>query len=197
MSKLLAMMMREKTGEMPLSIVGNPTITDGVVSGFSSSDYLQTNLGISNTTNIIEISLKFTIGTISEQGIFGSTNNFTKYGFNLNSDGTLRTGVRVSVDGTESNKNLSSDLVLSANSTYYAVMSCDKNTHILTLKISTDGQNWTTKTSDIGSFDNFVGLGNNKIGYTQNGAFDGSIDIKSNKSFTIIDGTKYIFTIGA
>ena len=181
-------------GPVNYTKVGNPKIVDGVVSGFSENDYARTSAIItSSTMQSIEVCCKFTIGTISEQGILGSAYQFSKYGFNLNSNGTLRTGVRVNAGGTETNKNLTSTMVLDANSTYYAVMSCDKSTHILTLKISTDNENWTTYTSDIGAFDSFVSLGYSIIGYTQNGAFLGSIDL--NETYIKVNGQAWFGSV--
>lgn len=177
------------TGSVNYTVVGSPTIVDGVASGFSSSDNLYVDSPITSGTNSIEVGCKFTTGTISEQCVIGSRYNFSKYGFNIHSDGTLRTGVRVSVGGTEDNKVLFSTLVLSANTTYYAIMSCSKSTHILTLKISTDNENWTSYSSDIGAFDNFVSAGRITAGYTQNGAFLGSVDL--NGTYIKVDGSAY------
>lgn len=67
MSKLLAMMMREKTGYMNLSVVGSPTISSGVASGFSSSNYLQMSSNLPSTDSF-EIQVDFTTG-----------NSFTNY----------------------------------------------------------------------------------------------------------------------
>ena len=60
MSKLLAMMMR-KQQYMDLSVVGSPTINNGVVSGFSDSDYLTSDIVLGG--DYIESEICFTTGS--------------------------------------------------------------------------------------------------------------------------------------
>lgn len=173
------------------TVVGSPTIVDGVASGFSSDDKLQMSSLPVSGANSVECGIVFTTGATNiEQGICGSSLQFSKYGFSITTDGLLRTGVRVDVDGTQSNKNLNNETALQPNTTYYAVMTCYKDTHILSLKISTDGQNWSTTSLDIGSFDSFAFLGQAYyIGNTQNGAFLGSVNL--NNTYIKLNGILY------
>lgn len=61
---------------LPLTKVGSPTITDGVVSGFSSSNYIANNKSFNITSNFeINLNLKTWSGTGSSQYIMGLIGN--------------------------------------------------------------------------------------------------------------------------
>lgn len=174
-------------------VVGNPTIVDGVASGFSANDYFSLVHPTVSSANYVEVGCKFTTGdTISQQGICGASVHFSKYGFFIRgTNGILRASVRINQDGTDKNVTVDSSISLLANNTYYAIMSCQKSSHILTLKLSTDGQNWTTTTTDVGAFDHFVAPSKVYfIGKTQNGVFEGSIDL--NNTYIKVNG-EYCF----
>ena len=187
MSKLLAMMMREKTGVMPLSVVGSPTISNGVVSGFSSSNYL-TVPAYSGTINSLEFVVKIetTPTTITNNALilqlagvpiniyvksneqitlyYKDTNATTRY---LNSLSEVEIG-------------------------YYKFVLNNTGAYIY---FSANGSSWSLLNSY--GYIPQISITSGKIGYATStyNVYDGSLDIGN--SYIKINGTKYIFTIGA
>lgn len=99
------------SGTVGYTKVGNPTITDNVVSGFSSVNYL--TLGYIPNFTKLERFVKFTTNSVSVvQNIIGVTNYG---GISIDGNGHIRTTIY-----TNSFKTMTLDTtVLSANTTYY------------------------------------------------------------------------------
>ena len=55
--------------EVGYTVVGSPTITDGVVSGFSASDYLELNKSLNLSTEKVEIVLDIKLTSFSKDGL--------------------------------------------------------------------------------------------------------------------------------
>lgn len=192
MSKLLAMMMKEKVEYMPLTVVGSPTITDGVVSGFSRSDYVE---GPNFPANFNEIILVTNIkeNTYGANAIFAlqSGNRTQRKFYSELQNQKIIFGYRSSAN----NSNTSIDISYTyTNNTFFYVRLKLYPTQII-LGHSIDGVTWEEKTVDdiiglISSLPLRYGIVTNIPIY-----LNGSIDF--NKTYIIIDGTKYKFTIGA
>ena len=181
-SMLLANMMSQKVEEMPLTVVGTPTINDGVVSGFSSGDYIR-------TTN------SFNFSQITNYEILIKCKGYG-YPICLGQGGSGTWKIWVTTNGeifftTSAHTERMSISGLSVDTEYYIRVKYNNSTAIL--GYSTDNINYT-ETSQ-----NFTGLSTAKsvinIGYNQNygGFWNGSIDL--NSSYIVINGTKYILTL--
>ena len=172
----------EVQGSVNYTVVGSPTIVDGVASGFSSGNYLQL-ASLSNGFTCVESFCKFTTGSVNvQQGIMGTSTSWSRYGFFIDVDGKLNTGVVI--DG-DVRKTLKTAFALQPNTTYYAKMNASVSTHTLALQVSTDRTNWSLNTLDLGEFTRFLG-GTIRIGQTQHGAFNGSIGL--NNTYIKING---------
>lgn len=145
-------------GPVGYTVTGSPTITDGVLSGTSSSNYCSVNVNVPsfNTLEVI-MRAKFT-GTINSSAYmpllaFGGgvsqrriTNNFTTA-----SDGGTRLfssdGVIVNIPNTDF------DLNTYAPDFYYTRLRVTKNTEDYTyeLGVSADGTRWITKSANYAS----------------------------------------------
>ena len=188
MSVFSQLMMRNKmkVEEMPLTVVGSPTITDGVVSGFSASNYLQYIPKLPDYTKL-ERFVKFNTGagTGSTRAIIGSS----PYGsINLEvSTNKIRTTIFVSPNYAT----MTLDTPLLENTTYYyrdilengtvKGYLYDSNMNLIESKTSALGY-------DTGRY--FI------IGKTTNSErpfTNGTVYL--NETYIILDGTKYIFTV--
>ena len=178
--------------------VGNPTINDNIVSGFSNGNYIKTNVApyLRQSKNF-EIKTKFKVSSTS--GIIFIANNFT-IGLMINSDGKF--GLYLS-EGEEYNWNIAYNTkgthVVSVNTDYYIKVIYDGTSYIL--KVSTDDVTYiddiTIQSSKtLGGNSNSYAL-NFGVNYNGTSSFlDGSIDlnntyIKAN-SRTWFDGKDYI-----
>ena len=158
------------------TVVGSPTITDGVVSGFSSSDYVQCSSLPSSITSF-EHQLKFTTGNSAP-----APNSY----WGLSGYGTSRAGFYITPNNvlgchwinfeTGKRRQYLSNLVLNNNSTYWAKWKFLNG--VATIYYSTDGVNWSNKTmspqptASAGTYTDFC------FGNTSSGTFNGSIDLK-------------------
>lgn len=164
------------------TVVGSPTIVDGVVSGFSSSDYL-TLPSFGTSFKSYEVFAKFTTGNVNtQQAVLGTSIQWNRYGFFITSSAELYSGVYIG----SSRYNVQSSLTLQANTTYYAQMKADLLSNTMTLKVSTDNATWTTDSRDLPEATSFSTFESYKIGYTQHGSFSGSIDL--NNTYIKVNG---------
>ena len=125
------------------TVVGSPTIADGVVSGFSESDYLKTSSAFDFSKDF-EIALKFTTPSSfnGQPAIL--------YGLNSGTDIYIGTGGRVEFKySSGGNTWLTTNTQLQNNSIYY--LKYIKNSTNISVYLSTDGTNYTLeKTSADG-----------------------------------------------
>lgn len=176
--------------EMVLTKVGSPTITDGVVSGFSGIDYLKKIQTIENVS--IEYKLEFTTGS----SLSGNQELLTF--FKSGSGFALRSFIQNGTDllfFTEDDRYFHFNYTFSTETTYKLKVEYNGDkTLIVTLYNSSDTQlktqtiTMTTQMQKTSQF--YIG----SVGQSSS-IFGGSIDL--NNSYIKIDGTKYIFTIGA
>ena len=172
-------------GQTGYTIAGSPSITNGVVSGFSSDDYVRTsiNFELPETTKTYEIGTKVSLVDTSYRGICGSSWNFGTYGFST-ADGKLRFRIRYAGGGIIASINALS------NTTYYAKGKIDVDNKKASISISTDNFTWQTNEIDLpGDYtidtNNYLFL----FGKTQDGTFNGSIDL--NNTYIKVNGNYF------
>ena len=167
---------------MPLTVVGSPTIVDGVVSNFSATDFLQTNLVYSDLQNKnIEIMLHYIPSSLV------ATNRFFRFGTNANTAFYLRIESDLTFAFYSSTTKYKTNLI--ANNYGYVKFVAD-NFEDVKIYCSNDEQNWVEGTITTESNSLTIDTTNNfNFGRTINGS------INFNNSYMIIDGTKYILTL--
>lgn len=179
---------------MPLTKVGSPTITDGVVSGFSSSDYLSLSINpnLSAETEIVT-KINRNANNNSQFIIAWKSDNVYSVGLYL-SAGKIITNYQRSADGSNQRLLLGTK-VYDTNTDYYIKLI--KTNNSLSLFYSINGNFWEQDAiAEFAEMPSFavsrfrIGVGADT---TPNAPFDGSIDI--NNTYIIIDGIKYIFTL--
>ena len=128
------------------NIYGSPTVLNGVISDFSSSNYVETNIAFSPSNNTWSLISKFktnasmSTGQIIFHPIDGTSGNLNM-GLWINTSGKLE--LDMSSDG--SNWNIASNTgstTLNADTDYFTRVSFTGSAY--TVEISTDGDNWTT-----------------------------------------------------
>lgn len=178
----------KKKGSVGYTIVGTPTIVDGVASGFSGSDYVTTSNSI-DVTKPFEIVAKITTSNsnlLQNVIIFNGTNSVIAINATSHKPVFL-----MRYYGTDSLLHSVSATVQSAledNTTYYLKGIC--NTEGISLSVSVDKTNWNTETKAIP--DDFaywqsattVCFGSN-AGYSTS-FFSGSIDL--NETYITANG---------
>lgn len=156
--------------------IGSPTINNGVVSGFSSSNYLQLNNTV-NLGNNFEIVFKINLTSYTSSGvgnnIFSGKNNQYII-FYINSNGKLSFDI-----GNGSSWIISSSIgttTIPLNTDYYVKLTYNGTSYIS--YSSTDGNTWTQESIEASSqiIPSFTGL----IGVTRSLSEPllGSIDLK-------------------
>lgn len=181
-------------GSVDYTIVGTPTIVDGVVSGFSNNDYLVVDAVPLNTTEYhlqteftTESAVSSTNGVIigCYDGLYGAWGIVQK----TNGDLNWVTGYLYDTDTQQHfYEEIPTGLTFVANTKYYVDYHYSFADKLFTMKLSTDKINWTTKTASF-TLDSAIAGGSNKtigIGKGQEGYFNGSVDL--NKTFIKING---------
>lgn len=166
------------------TIVGSPTITDGVVSGFSTSSYLrlpQPTIGLAD----FEIATCFKANSIQSARLVSDVvSGSTVMGISI----VNNSGIRAIFNGSI-HTFIQSSVVYNTTDNYYVIMYRKGTT--IGIKVSTDNINWTENTDTIQSTDelNFatqIELGVNRYG---GGTFDGSLDL--NYTYIKLDNKLY------
>ena len=132
------------------SIVGSPTITDGVASNFSDSNYLTFVNPFSQSMTSFEIGTKFKLNSasISNQALIdtgvnstGATNTSIRY--TITDAGKLR--FRTSTSGSQTYVvDMIGTTTLSTNTVYYTKVTYSSSTGYA-MYVSTDGSTWTSE----------------------------------------------------
>lgn len=158
------------------TIVGSPTIVNGVVSGFSNNDYLICNQTKPECSSF-EKQIKFTTGTIGTfQAILGTMQNERYDGLFIRSDGQLNCTLSKAGGGSQDN---TINYVLSENTTYIVYLQLSSN-QLLTIIKNADGQQLHSQTFTF--IVNNQELANVSFGRrftTNTNSFTGSIDLNS------------------
>ena len=136
-----------KWGDPNVTIVGSPTVSNGVVSGFSASKYITTPYLFVPSTNTWEIVVKVKTGALTAvNNILGAQTAFkTGMALYINTDLDNKLGLALSSNGTSYNivavnKALGSKLY-SANTVYYFKVEFTGSEY--NAYYSLDGKQWT------------------------------------------------------
>ena len=167
--------------------VGNPTIVDGVASGFSADDYVRTvkNFPTSNISTL-EWGCKFTTGSnVNYQAITGTSAYWGCYGFGLGDYGALTITL-----------SFSPNIILrfpvstiKSNSTYISKAYWNATTKEFSAKVSGDnGETWTTSSMVVSDDFSYRDVPV-QFGKTQAGNFRGSIDL--NETYIKVNGVTW------
>lgn len=169
------------SGPVTYTKVGNPTILDGIASGFSDSNHLTTSSTIGGLTpNTIEVNTKITIGnTVDEGAGLVGTHSAHCYGIQMRASGKIRACI---YDANAGSYNAVDGPNATANTTYLLNFLYTKTSSGSTvqLKVSSDnGTTWQTYSHE-GTEIAVVPSGESayQIGYSRYGAFTGAIDLK-------------------
>ena len=160
------------------TVVGSPTITDGVASGFSSSDYLELSQQANNSIPF-EMVVCFTANSVTTNHdgfVICAVGDAQMY---INTHSQL--GVKYS---TGSNKWITEPTILSANTKYWGKFTYDGTQ--VGISISTDGTQFTTPTTQENNPRDRAAA--SKFGFPYSGyqLFDGSIDL--NHTYIKVNG---------
>ena len=167
------------------TVVGSPTIVNGVASGFSADDFLVIGRVPGGATSY-HLHTEFVVGSSLPSGkavIIGTTYQlYGSYGFLLGTDGKLYGNFYLTNADDDSEHSLFetyTGLTLSTNQKCYAEIDFSSADQTIVYRASTDGVNWTTQTATVpwsnsvmGGSDTRVGIGKGQEGY-----FTGSIDL--------------------
>ena len=150
------------------TVVGSPTITDGVVSGFSASDYLTTVYGVfPDFEEDFELQIKFTTGANVSNSLLIGTNTSLINGFRIVSS-QLNMTLRYDVA-----KQNTVSYTLVANTTYYA-KALKKGTSLICSLYDENNVLLATHTTNLPET-GFIKGNYMYVGYGTSGAFEGSI----------------------
>lgn len=199
MSKLLSVLMKNG-GSSKIEIfatkIGSPTIVDGVVSGFSSSKYLYLYLTDTNLKNGFHCKLRFTTGNsvTTEQAIFQQSFHSgvgTQFGLTTHDNSSINNFVFYYCNLSTYNSNYTyPNFKLSANTTYD--FECEFSNGKITWRIGTPGNLIEQKPITDANYNYFDYTRPIQIGYTNSGAFQGSIDL----NYCLFETEKYIWKGG-
>lgn len=189
MSKVLAMMSEKKVNYINLSVVGSLTISSGVVSGFSSNDYLQFPDISSFNSFEMKVKFKLTQNYSDARGLIGS-NSYQKMAISpYNIRGLLRYNYNSS---NTTDVNLVSYSVLT-DIDCFGIFRYDNN--VSYVGISTDDISYTSNTKNIPIGATILppissGIGTLKIGQGLSGG-----TIYLNECYIVINAIKYKFVV--
>lgn len=161
------------------TVVGSPTISDGIVSGFSNADFIETNSNFYNQTPY-EVLIKFTIPASG-----ATTSYIIKLGDCYLSKNWSNKLEIVWYDTSNTEHYFHSNTVLSYSQTYYAKIIYDGD--VLSLYLSTDGVNYTLENSgQIAPRNRNAAV---QVGYHYNYPWRGSIDL--NHTYIKVNGVTW------
>lgn len=171
--------------------VGNPTIVDGVASGFSNSDYLKFVNKLNINSCKLELFTSFTTGNDVYEGyhIIGPAAYNCSYGVYI-----YRNYIRTSIAYYDTNRTLKYNEIsfhCEPNKKYYVKREMDLTNKTFISKFSTDGVNYTSRSSAIDDFSSWgivsvyfqIGKGG------KFGPFNGFIDL--NETYIKVNGVPW------
>ena len=177
--------------------IGNPTESEGIISGFTDNDYIILDASLPENTSS-EIKTKFTTGSnvTTKQSIFDSKNTFFVGIENGKFIYSLGQGYRYSVHGSPTI--VDSELSNFSSSNYATLSNIPAYKHSFELLTKfTTGSDVTTKQAILDSKNtNFIGIENGKFIYSLGQGNDygvrGDIVQLSNKTVSNFSTTNYI-----
>lgn len=164
---------KEPTKSINATKVGSPTVNNGIVSGFSSSDFLTLNDYLpSFGSNTWEWVTKANTGSLSGS-LIGKTSG-GGVSLVINTNGTL--SFAATYDGTQWDLTQTSSLTVNANTNYYFKVEFTGSAY--KVSVSTNGNSYTEYVSTASSTSIQTNLFNFSLGYTASGtAFAGTINL--------------------
>ena len=196
MKKLLSMLMNQKVETIPLTVVGSPTIQDGVVSGFSSSDYLSVSIPVNFDT--YELIANFNVSTINtQQAVIMGTYGQGSLGIEITSNNKVLFRVTFyDTNNAQKYKEIKTTQSITTNTWYSAKAYLNRITFEVSLYLYDNNGNLieSVNSSVFTNFSSWYNIVQLNVGYNfQRGIFAGEINIP--KCSVAINGTKYIFTL--
>ena len=184
--------LNEKVYNM-VDIVGSPTLVDGVMSGFSTTNYAEINIPIPRES--MEIIIKFNTDLSATQALLDRNYGVSKRDYiglviRLNTNGTITTWGSSTGEGWNIFNNYTwAGLTFTANTDWYLKFEFRNGGYRLAQSL--DGENWTYSTSSVSALSKpllmYQTLGCNH--YDNNYPLNGSIDFKEFK--IILDDKVY------
>ena len=166
------------------TVVGSPTIVDGVASGFSSSNYLDIQK-FTGYNSDFEFNVAFsTSDTTPTCGLLSGSSYL--YGGILIVDNKARFSARIQAETTQT-FTVSSNVSLSTNTSYIA--NAKREGNVLTLKLYKNGVLEDTATGDLTDVILSSNIAAIRIGRNANGSFNGSIDL--NNTYIKVNGVPW------
>ena len=165
-------------GPVGYTVVGSPTITDGVASGFSSSNYLELSQQANNSIpfEMVVCFAANSVTTTNNGFVICAVGDAQMY---INTHSQL--GVKYS---TGSNKWITEPTILSANTKYWGKFTYDGTQ--VGISISTDGTQFTTPTTQENNPRDRATASRFGFPYSGYQLFDGSIDL--NNTYIKVNG---------
>ncbi len=165
-------------GTVNYTVVGSPTIVEGVVSGFSSSDYLKTNSTFVDSGGDYECNISFTINEMSNNFVFSNRNNGLSFSYNgTKINWSLAPGVELPI----------ADTIFQTGKKY--TVNCSRSNGVYTLKIYTGNVLSETQTYQSNILLNNGNAYHFTFGYegwSYGRPFKGSIDL--NETYIKVNG---------
>ena len=157
--------------------VGSPTITNGVASGFSTSNYLQLPEAFNPGNNPWEIKVKFsTDNSSTDRGILQcSSDSSTRWGVVLLLSSNWTLWFAVSTDGANWNFSADTTQTLQPNSTYYVKIGWTGTEYYLNL--SSDNETYEQCISIESTSHIYGSLGHTRLGSYYIYPYTSSIDL--------------------
>lgn len=166
--------------------VGNPTIVDGVASGFSDSSYLLISKnGTLYGTNDFIVASSFIPSSLHNGTIFGMTSWYLN-GIQVNSNGTIQGTIHAS-SPTSKYYTVTSSIHYVANTKYWVQLI--KTNSTLKIRVSTDNINFTEDSIALDGNDVIPMTNPYQIGVGNPGVFNGSIDL--NETYIKVNGVPW------
>ena len=175
-------------GPVGYTVVGSPTISEGIASGFSASDYCAVSSAFIDSGVDFELCVTFTVNTIQNRPILGVTNAYSNQRpmLSLTSSGDI---VRFKI---ANGLTLIADCHISAGVKYKAIVSRFGTTYTLNLysgETLLDTQTLTSETLIGNGASNTFAVGCDKS--THNAGFPGSIDL--NETYIKVNGKLWFY----
>lgn len=176
------------------TVVGSPTISDGVASGFSDDDYLSCENYLNNSSSSFEVVTAVKMTTASSSvGIF-DTSGVSTHNIRLTTSTTNTVRLRISTDGSETYAvDITGTTPLTVGTKFYIKATYNSSTGYA-LYTSTDGSTWTTEgissvtTRPYSSAINSIIIGDNAAtGYSLTGSIylsDSYINVNGSRVWT-------------
>lgn len=184
------------SGPNTYTVVGNPTITDGIASGFSKDNYLLLSAAFPSFNTFEMVFCLNMSQADSNNGFFGTSNSQDKQGISLTLNSSNKLVTYLSSNGTswDISNGGAGTTVFNANSTFY--VKCEFTGSQYIISSSTDKTNWTTEYTVSSSAKIFIPVKPFSIGYnkyTSNSTqfFRGFIDLK--ETYIKIDNSLWFY----